>query len=52
MFNFSFIGINHNIIHKRNPTSHFEIINIKKKKSITNNKSLKYMRMEYFYIIN
>ncbi len=38
--NFSFIRINHNIIHKINPISHFEIRNIKKKKRITNNKNL------------
>ena len=38
--NLSFIGIKHNVIHKRNPTSHIEIRNIKKKKSITNNNSL------------
>ena len=37
--NFSFIGIKPNVIHKRNPTSHNEIRNIKKN-SITVNNSL------------
>ena len=37
--NFSFIGIKPNVIHKRNPTSHNEIRNIKKN-SITANNSL------------